>query len=142
MFAATALGEIGDERTVEPLIKALKSDDFQGGFLGEYHDLQDEAMMALVKIGAPSLEPLILLLKDKDFGTRKKAAEALGKMGDKRAVEPLIQIMNDTNDEVRNRVIRAFGEIGDKRAVEPLTQALDDDYYVIREVAQIALDKI
>ncbi len=62
---------------------------------------------------------------------RKSAAEALGKLGDTRAVEPLIRILNDKNREVREKVIEALGALGDIRALEPLFEVYKDkDEYI------------
>ena len=73
------------------------------------------------------VESLIKALQYKgDLDVRSEAVEAVGKIGDKRAVEPLIQALNDENKYVREGAALALAEIGDKRAVEPLIQALND----------------
>ena len=41
------------------------------------------------------VEGLIRALKDEDIYVRRSAAEALGKIGDKRAVGPLIEALKD-----------------------------------------------
>ncbi len=57
---------------------------------------------------------------------RTKAAEALGKMGDRRAVEPLIKLLSDRYYNVRGSAAWALGELGDRRAVEPLLSAFKE----------------
>jgi len=52
--AAGALGQIGDARAIEPLIAALKGAD---------NDVREAAADALIKIGAPTVEPLIAALR-------------------------------------------------------------------------------
>ena len=56
------------------------------------------------------------------------AAEALGEIGDKRAVEPLIKTLEDNPYEsewgVRNIATEALGNIGDERAIGPLIRRL------------------
>ena len=42
---------------------------------------------------------------------RREAAEALVKIGDKRAVEPLIQALKDEDSDVRGGAARALGKI-------------------------------
>lgn len=73
---------------------------------------------------------------------RWAAAEALGKVGDARAVEPLIQAMQDEDDWLQEKAIEALGEIGDARAVNPLIQALKDERGLIQYVAGVALGKM
>ena len=84
--AASALGNIGDERAIELLIKALGD---------EYGGVCDNAASALVKIGKPAVEPLIKALGSKNEFVRSHAASALGDIGDERAVEPLIKALED-----------------------------------------------
>ena len=54
------------------------------------------------------------------------AAEALGKIGDPRAVELLCAALKDAGEHVRSDAPVALGKIGDARAVEPLCAALKD----------------
>ena len=78
-------------------------------------------------------------MKDKEV--RRGAAEALGKLGDTRAVEPLIEALGDGSEYVRNSAAGALGKLGDTRAVEPLIEALEDEYGKIRRAAAEALIK-
>jgi len=57
---------------------------------------------------------------------QQKAALALGKIGDSRAVEPLIWALRDKNEPVRRCAAEALGKIKDDRAVEPLIRALKE----------------
>ncbi len=116
-YAAKALGQIGDNRAVEPLIATLKSEDkaWRG---------REFATEALGQIGTPATETLIAAVKDRDF--RSSAAEALGKIGAKRAAELLITALKDESGQVRSSAAEALGNIGDTRAVEPLSGALTD----------------
>lgn len=77
----------------------------------------------------------------KDSDIRKAAADALGEIGDLRAVEPLISSQN-LDSFVREAAISALGEIGDPRAVEPLVAALKDLNPLVREAAARALGEI
>jgi HEAT repeat protein len=76
----------------------------------------------------------------KDYGVRRVAAEALGEIGDPRAVDPLTNALND-DKVVRRAAIRALGEIG-APAVVPLTNALKDGKEVVRGAAAEVLVKI
>jgi HEAT repeat protein len=125
---AGALGEMG-EPAVEPLIKALKD---------EYKDVRKSAAKALgkmkwepkndvekawylagqsawgelIKLGEPAVEPLIQALEDEVCWVREEAAEALGKIGDKRAVEPLIQALKDDDSGVPEKAVGALVNLG------------------------------
>jgi len=115
------LGEIGDVRAVEPLIKALKE---------RSRSTNSTAIArALGEIGdARAVEPLIQALTDKtNYLLRSSVASALGKIGDVEAVDPLIKALNDDDFRVRMIAVVALGEIGDARAVDPIIQALEKE---------------
>jgi HEAT repeat protein len=157
--AEKALGDLGAEIAVEPLILALKDDNWR---------VRYEAARALGKIkGAMAVEPLIQILKDEDGDFRMRAAAALDELdwkpGDdtershysiakkewdelarlgEQAVEPIILALKDESWEVRRGAAAALGEIGDVRAVEPLILALNDEYRNVNIKAEKALVKI
>ena len=116
---------------------------------------RNNAARALAKIrGADAVEPLIALLKDEDKYVRAAAAEALGGIGDVRAVRPLlyaakypalrfprpeivaiqkignpavdilIEELNNEDPEIRRWSAVALNWIGDGRAVDPIISAL------------------
>jgi len=64
-----------------------------------------------------TLEGLVEMLSDDNEGTRWKAAESLGRMGDTRAVEPLIDTLWDDDARVRLKAVWALGMLGDPRAL-------------------------
>ena len=67
--AALVLGEIGNIRAVEPLIKAVES---------SYHDVvRQAATSAMIKIGGAAVEPLIDYLTHRSRRRRQAAAEVL-----------------------------------------------------------------
>jgi HEAT repeat protein len=153
--AAEALGKIGNEEGVAPLIAALRDEE----------KVRQAAAEALEKIGAPAVGPLVAALKDtkvsqlaaealekigapavgplvaalKDLKVRQLAAEALEKIGAP-AVGPLVAALKDT--KVSQIAIRILGQVGDNRAVEPLIAVLEDDQVHMRNAATEALDKI
>lgn len=130
--AAEALGNIGDEQAIGPLITALKRDEFSG--------VRWKAAEALSKIGNPAVEPLIATLQYADDDVRWKAAIALGEIGNPDAVEPLIQLLSDNDRFVRSRAAHALSMIGNP-AIEPLIHALREGDYGVRWGAAMALGK-
>jgi len=166
MLTVEALSKIDDERTIEPLIAALKDKDPDvvwraAAALGDkgnnraieplittlkHNDLavQHFVAAALVKIGEPAVKPLITVLKNTNPDSfRVKAITVLGKISNKHAVEPLIATLKYTgSDAMRAAAAIALGKIGDKRAVEPLILALKDMYSILQYEAATALVKI
>ena len=55
---------------------------------------------------------------------RERAAYALGRLGDTRAVEPLIAALDDWSSEVRVAAACALADIGDMRAAAAIERAL------------------
>ena len=133
--AAHALGKIGDNRAVGPLIAVLLK-DIDGS-------VRASAAEALGHIGDKgAVEPLILALKDTSEGVRYSVAHALGMLGDKRAVDPLIVALNDSCTYVRWNAAEALGKIRDKKAAEPLIAALKDANPDVRRLAANALSEL
>lgn len=83
------------------------------------------------------VEELIAQLKDKDKEVRYTAAEALGKIGDKRAVPALIEALKDKDENVRWKSAYALGDLGDKKAVPPLIETLKNkgEEWLVRDAA-------
>ncbi len=81
--AARSLGEIGDPGTITALIPLL--DDWS-------ELVRQAAEDALVCFGPAAVEPLIAQLADDIRLGSRYAAEALGKLGDPRAIEPLLRL--------------------------------------------------
>jgi HEAT repeat protein len=85
---------------------------------------------------------LIRAVNDEERGIRLAAIEALGEIGDPRAVEPLIASLQDGSWGVRSSAATALGAIGDGRAVKPLSSLIRDGKKVVRKAAAEALAKI
>lgn len=130
--AAEALGEIGDSGAVEPLIAALKNNEYSG--------VRWKAAEALSKIGNSAVEPLIATLQYPDEDVRWKAAIALGEIGNPDAIQPLIFLLSDDDRFVRSRAANALSMIGEA-AVGPLIHALQKGDPGVRWGAALALGK-
>lgn len=126
--AVVTLGEMADERCVEPLCKALRDGDWQ---------VREAAVEALANVGSPAVELLIKLLRDWDV--RKYAIQSLGKIKDERVLEPLVAQLR--SDEFREDATTALSELG-KPAVERLVKALKDKDETVRKQVVIILGRI
>ncbi len=62
--------------------------------------------------GRVALEPLLIALQDRDGGTRRQAAEALGAVGDPQAAACLMDALGDHDDQVRTAAGHALVRIG------------------------------
>ena len=98
----------------------------------ENWDVRRKAAWALGNMGEPAVKPLILALTDENWDVRRKAAWALGNIRDLRAIEPLMHALKDEYPDVREEAAWALGNIKDLRAVEPLLHALTDEYSDVR----------
>ncbi|MEW6499810.1 MAG: HEAT repeat domain-containing protein, partial [Cyanobacteriota bacterium] len=108
-------------------------------------DIRREVSDALVEIGAPAVESLVVLSRNADKDLYKLTVDALMAIG-KPAVEPLIVALNkDENQSARHTLAKVLGEIGDARAVGPLVTLLEEleerDSY-LRETVVEALGKL
>lgn len=132
-----ALGTWPDGKAVGPLIAALKYADAgircgAAEALGNVWDANNSDW-----VGSPqAVAPLITSLSNDEIGgIRGMAAEALGRLKDKRAMEPLLAALNDPERLVRWRAAEALGRLGDGQAVDPLIALLKNGDTYARQLA-------
>ena len=164
LAATRALGQIGSPRAVEALIATLQGRFAHRLLLEELDKMKSEdahQIAALLSSWDENSAPVHLLLQQalkaashpfvvyllttiltEWKNERASAIEALGRIGDSRAVEPLIAALKDEDVNVRWPAARALGEIKDTRAIKPLIAALKDAEWIVREAAAEALIKI
>ncbi|MBH0180952.1 MAG: HEAT repeat domain-containing protein [Nitrospira sp.] len=126
--AVITLGEMGDERCIEPLAKAMRDGDWQ---------VREVAVEAMGQVGSPAVEMLLKLLRD--WEVRKCAILALGKIRDERVLDPLMLQLR--NDEFKDDAINALVELGEP-ALSRLVTALRDKDDNVRTSAVLALGRI
>jgi len=157
--AINTLGEMGDERCVEPLVRCLRDGDWQ---------VREASVEALAMIGSPAVDMLLRYVRDYD--ARKPVIKTLGKINDERVLDPLISLMRsdefkddatwalaelgkpaigrllellkDPEEATRKQAILALGEIKDTSCVDSLIEQLKDTDWFIRLSAASALEKI
>lgn len=103
-WAMAALGDIGDNRAVDHLIPLLK---------GENRWIAAEA---LGKIGDKrAYESIVPLVRDSDVYARAHAVEAIGCLGNEKAVDLLHEILRTERDEwVRGMAMNSLQELKDR----------------------------
>lgn len=91
----------------------------------------------------PALSAFIELLHSEKVTVTVLAIEALGKLGDARAVDPLLMTLAaaDSNS-VRLECIRALGRVGDPRVIEAIAPYQDHDDDHIRKRAAIVVSEL
>jgi len=121
ILIAPILGQIGDDRAVEPLIELLQDENWS---------IRREAIIALGEVGNPqAIDPLIGALDDEEESVSLHAANALLELVDKKSVEPLIKLLESENSYTRQYAAQLLGYLGDSRALEPLKNARDRESY-------------
>ncbi len=126
-MAAWALGEIGGEDAVPPLVRALSDDN---------SEVRRYATRALIKLNRIAVEPLLNYLADATGEGAAGAIRALGDIADKRALSVLLA---QADGEQRAEAFLALGKLRDSRAESVLIQGLQDADSLIRMNAAMAL---
>lgn len=138
--AAEALGKLGDERAIEPLLKTLSKESL----------IRTNATRGLGHIQHPKvIKALTELVKDDSWSVREAAIQGLGRLGVKEAIKLLIDRLNhDEEWNVRKAATEALGETGDAETIEILEKAIANNsgkeypQKAIRKTAQSAIKKI
>jgi HEAT repeat protein len=105
---ASVLAQQDDEQVIPPLIQAL---------YGRNRQIRQQAAVFLCqRTSTAAVGPLLGLLHDPDRDTRKIVVNALGRLGDLRALAPLQQLQQDRDvatedDEIRLAVDEAIRRI-------------------------------
>ena len=103
----------------------------------------ESAVVTFGQSNSQIVEKFIFSLNDSNDNVRRKAAEALDKIGNPIAVEPLITaLLNHSDNSVRRKAASALGKIGNSIATEPLINVLNDSNDHVRREAAKALGKI
>jgi HEAT repeat protein len=91
-----------------------------------------------------AVKPLIdLLNRTSDYFLMEEIVEALGKIGDERAVPFLIKMLNNRSFLVRGKAATVLGNFdGQEEVVEALKRATRDCSHYVRESASASLDKL
>ena len=167
LLAAKALDQLADPRSADAWIEAMASPDLReiaarslkriselreriAEILDRLRESEDTVAleearigvsMDLIGLGRPAVSGLLEALEDGLWVVREAAAQALGLIGDLRAVEPLLRKAKADRDMgVRESCIKALGEFGDARSVDVLVEAVLDP--TTRLAATEAMSKI
>jgi HEAT repeat protein len=162
--AAYALGDMGSERAVPPLLSALGDDDDRAVGAAAARSLgrlcavdaveplvttlvrkrvpRAVAAQALLSIGPRSLPRLKALARHPDADMRAVVIELIGLLGDAADAALVSAGLHDSSAEVRAKATRALGRLGAEEAAGDLRAALSDRIPYVRATAAIALGMI
>ncbi len=167
LLAAEALEQLADPRSADAWIEVMAYPDLRDiasrslkriselrerivAILDRLRDNEDAVAleearigvsMDLIALGRPAVADLLEALEDDLWVVREAAAQALGLIGDLRAVEPLLcKAKTDRDMGVRESCIKALGQFGDARAIDVLVEAIKDP--TTRLAATEAMSKI
>jgi LysM repeat protein len=102
----------------------------------------EASMRALANIGAPSVDPLIVSLKNDNPGVRTMAVAALGRIDDPRTIDPLIDVLeNDDDALVQAAAVDALRKKKHPRVLEALLVAEQNGSWVVRSLAKSAVEE-
>ena len=113
-MAAKSLGKLRSTDATPSLITCLL--DMKAG-------VKKEAVTALGRIGRPAVDDLIATLTGPSDEIRRGAAEALGEIGDQRAIPHLVNLLGSDNAGVRAAAIEALKRF-DVAVIRPLEEIL------------------
>jgi len=130
-FAARMLGQIGDERAIEPLGMEIYDLHF---------DVGQAATESLAHLGVASLPVLKEALAHPEATIREHVVSALGKIQHASVTPLLIDALNDPERAVRKQVIQSLGKLQDPRAIPALHEIAANR--IDREMAALAKQAI
>jgi len=110
-----ALKEIGNREVSEIFIFHALND--------KNSHVRDISVDSLVDLGEPVIVIFIKALADNKSIVRKNAAEALGRIGDKKALKPLLKSLKDEDYRVISTSIISLCKIGDEKSIKPIINA-------------------
>lgn len=124
---------------VDGLVEALQHPDVRKSRL-----LRERVVEELENPADPRAVPALVdvLEGDPDMAARVFAADALGKVDDKRGLPALRKAIGDPEQPVRAWAIRSIGQVADRNSVDALIACLDDGDSWVRESAARALGQI
>jgi len=131
---ASALGNLGLARSLDPLARALSDPDLEvereaASAIEDLNDV-DKAPAALVKATTAS-----------DLELRRGATKALAHIKDVATLQALADRLADADKEVRLAAVEGLGEMQVAAAIPGLTKALNDPDPEVRRAAAEALGK-
>jgi HEAT repeat protein len=93
----------------------------KGGQENVYYLIAKAKWKEVSKIGKLAVLPLIQALKDGELDLRYGAAEALGEIGDERALKQLNKTLKDDDNDVRKKVAEVLVNMGQNSKTDKIS---------------------
>lgn len=118
------------------LIERLKSD-------ADWEVRRTSALRLGRRAGPGTFEALAGALGDRDPDVRHAAIQALGTLGDIRAVDLLVRpmVLDDHSPDIRWIAVKALGRLGSLSIANALSKPLDDPEWVVRNQALLVMSE-
>ena len=130
--AVMALGMLGDEQVIAPLVTRLRDGDW---WVRRY------TLNALTHLGEPAIKVLIDGMRDTNVSTRVLATQALVEIGSP-AINALLTALDSTHEQVRMYAALALGDIGDPSVRADLKMRQHDPAVRVQKAIRRALFKL
>lgn len=131
LVAASALGRVGDERTVPRLVDSFDDLDPR---------VRERAVRACGRVGDPrAVESISARLSDDEPAVRRAAAEALATIGTPAALERLIPAARARDRQTRYVAVSELGRLESAEPLDVLVDALADDSREVRRAATLSV---
>lgn len=115
--AATALGDIGDDRATPALLDAVRDWDVR---------VREHAGIALGRLGGEAVVAALSgRLEETPRQLRDGLAAAFGELGGERSVEVLVTLLEEGPGHVRVAALGALGKVGTPAAADAVIRALE-----------------
>lgn len=158
-MARIALVQLG-KPTVPALLDALQGKDEKLNKMAKELDFQDGVVLGKVSrvlgdmMAKPAVDPLLDILKKANLGDDYTKGidgviEALGRIGDEKALPPLLKLLKDkkANYKMRMQVCQAFTVMGNKKTIPALLEVaekgdIEGGFTNLREGAAMAYSRV
>lgn len=122
------IGKSGGIEHVDMLLERLRNDEYPP-------NLKPAIILALGSLGhEKAVEPLMEIVEDRneDATWRRYACDALGKIGDPRAIASLKEVLSSSDAILRSYAVFALGGFEETEIIPLLIQALKDSFWRVR----------
>ncbi|RMH63076.1 MAG: hypothetical protein D6677_08250 [Calditrichaeota bacterium] len=132
----------GDWRIRQLAAKGLDKIGWRPGqdVRGVWYRIARQEWNYVVAMGSVAIEPLSIVLEDKNERIRKAALAAMGKIGTS-GRDALIESLNDPHAENRLHAVSALGKMDDPSVIRALAQCLRDEDTRVRRAVVTALGR-